>query len=312
MAHEPGPHATTASATTSTKPHQPTMTHAAKEKFIGGVKETVGTVFFAEGLKEKGREQLRAGDAEALVAGSGKKHYDPALARKGIGIQHKHLGPNPKKYTEGPCAGCRDGTCRIGRDYDAALVHSVTQGHCACTGHPFVPGCKYCSRQQKQPTPLVAHKQPATKHSPPKSSVKEAMLGGPCPHCNIGHGGSHPTTSAEAVPTTTTATAPHATATTSAEEHDKGLMQKIKDIGHHHPLPHPHLPQHHKEQQPKHHEEYIELKPLQGNASSSPKTITDLEAKRVVPSSAQTHTTTTTSQQPVTTGNTVPVTTRPV
>jgi len=104
--------------------------HASKEKFMGGIKETLGTVLHAEGMKESGREQKREGDAEALAAGKGKKHYDPALARKGVGIQHKHMGPNPKKITEGPCAGCKDGTCQIGHDYDAAICHSCTQGHC--------------------------------------------------------------------------------------------------------------------------------------------------------------------------------------
>jgi hypothetical protein len=143
MAHEPGQEA---------RLHHPTTTHAAKEKFMGGIKETMGTVLFSEGLKEKGREQKRAGDAEALVAGSGKKHYDPALARKGVGIQHKHMGPNPKKFTEGPCAGCKDGTCTIGHDYDAALVHSVTQGHCSCVGHPHVRSCEYCTGMQKKKT----------------------------------------------------------------------------------------------------------------------------------------------------------------
>jgi len=104
--------------------------HAAKDKFMGGIKEAIGTVVSSESLKESGREQIREGDAEAFAAGRGKKHYDPALARKGVGIQHKHLGPNPKKYTEGPCAGCKDGTCTEGHAYDAALCHSVTQGHC--------------------------------------------------------------------------------------------------------------------------------------------------------------------------------------
>jgi len=108
--------------------------HASKEKFMGGIKETLGTVLHAEGMKESGREQKREGDAEALAAGKGKKHYDPALARKGVGIQHKHMGPNPKKITEGPCAGCKDGTCQIGHDYDAAVCHSCTQGHSAA-GH---------------------------------------------------------------------------------------------------------------------------------------------------------------------------------
>jgi len=113
---------------------EPSKMHAAVDKLVGGIKETVGTVAHAESLKESGREQKREGDAEALAAGKGDKHYDPALARKGVGIQHKHMGPNPKKHTEGPCAGCKDGTCQIGHDYDAAICHSVTQGH-ADAGH---------------------------------------------------------------------------------------------------------------------------------------------------------------------------------
>jgi len=109
---------------------EPSKMRAVKDKMLGGVKETLGTVTHAEGLKETGREQKREGDAEALAAGKGNKHYDPAMARKGVGIQHKHLGPNPKKHTEGPCAGCTSGQCQVGHDYDAALCHSCTQGHC--------------------------------------------------------------------------------------------------------------------------------------------------------------------------------------
>eukprot|EP01087_Luapelamoeba_hula_P004042 TRINITY_DN13_c1_g1_i1.p1 TRINITY_DN13_c1_g1~~TRINITY_DN13_c1_g1_i1.p1 ORF type:complete len:230 (+),score=22.70 TRINITY_DN13_c1_g1_i1:72-761(+) len=133
MAHQISePAHTTHTTHTTTVPEtieNPSKMHAVKEKFVGGLKETIGTVVHSESMKESGREQKREGDAEALAAGKGDKHYDPALARKGVGIQHKHMGPNPKKITEGPCAGCKEGTCQIGHDYDAAIVHSVTQGH---------------------------------------------------------------------------------------------------------------------------------------------------------------------------------------
>lgn len=161
---------------------EPSKMHAVKDKIIGGVKETLGTVTHAETLKESGREQKREGDAEAMAAGKGNKHYDPALARKGVGIQHKHLGPNPKKHTEGPCAGCTAGSCQVGHDYDAALCHSVTQGHCEA-GHVKDAGLGH------DPKVIHGDGQHATK-----------VTGAPLDV----HAAGHPVTDARYVSTTTT------------------------------------------------------------------------------------------------------------